>query len=62
MSRIDREDITMLQPSTSMLSAADDFVALLEQPFEAFTEPDGLLDEAAWLALLIKIDQEEGGP
>jgi hypothetical protein len=62
-SRIDLEDITMLPQPTSTLPLADvDFAMLLEEPFEAIAEPDGVLDEAAWLALLIKIDQEEGRP
>jgi hypothetical protein len=61
MSRIDREE-TMSQPSSSVLpSVADDITPLFGEAFAAITEADVVLDEAGWLALLIKIDREEGG-
>ena len=53
----------MSQPSTSMLpSVADGITPLFVEAFDAITEADVVLDEDAWLALLLQIDHEEGGP
>ena len=53
----------MLQPSTvTTLCACDDTEELLEDRPVEVTAPDSPLDEAGWQALLIQVDQEEGGP
>jgi hypothetical protein len=53
----------MLQTSTSVLpSVADDNLPLFVEAVAAITEADVVLDEDAWLALLLQIDHEEGGP
>ncbi len=53
----------MLQRSTSTsLPLSDDSSVLLEDQQNEVTALDGTLDEAGWRALLIQIDQEEGGP
>ncbi len=53
----------MLQPLTSTaLHACDDSDLLPEDQQGEITTPDGILDEAGWQALLIRIDREESGP
>ncbi len=60
---MDEEEITMLQPLTSTaLHACDDSDLLPEDQQGEITTPDGILDEAGWQALLIRIDREESGP
>jgi hypothetical protein len=59
-SRTELEEITMLQQPILPSTVLPEDQATEVNALELLT--DDVLDEAGWLALLIMIDQEEGGP